>query len=131
MDSWENKTQVTSMLTQTQGRKKIRPKLRNEILIPKKQLQAQRRTRNNSIKEKASRRRADPDAEAEYIKTKEQTEIMQLVEKTPRNAGRIGTEQRKWEETGRTDAGISDEDRRKRRRPERTGATPTLHMHPV
>ena len=82
MESWLNKTQIMTMLMQSQDTKPIHPTQRKEMLIPKQKLQAQWGTKNNAIKENASQRRADKEEE-EYIKTAAKTEIMQLVATRP------------------------------------------------
>ena len=53
MESWLNKTQITTMLTQTQDTKTIHPKQRKGILIPRNKLHTQWEIRNHAAQEHA------------------------------------------------------------------------------
>ena len=87
MGSWINKTQVMTMLMQTQDTQTIHQKQCVEMLTPKQKLQEQWRTRNNAIKENAPQRRKDSGNEVEYTKIAEQAEIMQLLAVRPEMPG--------------------------------------------
>ena len=54
-ESWINKTQVLTMLTQTREMKTIHPKQCKEMILPGQKLQAQWKSRNNALQEKTQR----------------------------------------------------------------------------
>ena len=80
-----------AMLTQTREMKTIHPKHCKEMTIPKQKLRAQRRRRNNAIKENTQHPGTKGRIrETEYIKNAEKAEITQLVAIHPEMTNGMG-----------------------------------------
>ena len=80
MESWRNKTQVMTMLTQTRETKTIRQNYCKAMTIPKQKLHAQWRRRNNAFKENIQQPGKEGWVmETEYAENAEKTDITQLV----------------------------------------------------
>ena len=76
MESWLNKTEVMTMLTQTREMKTIRPKHCKEMTIQRQKIQAQWRRRNNAIKKNTQQPGTkDRIRKTEYIKTQRKRKL--------------------------------------------------------
>ena len=84
MESWMDKTQITTMATQTKDAKTIHPKHRKEMLIPRNILQTQWGIMNHAIQEHAQQNtRGMPLSIYEIHQKSGKTEITQLVARHP------------------------------------------------